>query len=200
MYKRAFILVGLFAMGASYFQVQWVDVTQQAVTVRASGVESEIEECLDNGREVKLRLELRLCRRRGSWLDACAEQRTQHHAVSYDSITESYKVVTDRLGDDAEPVAVGIPSRSDAVAATVTAENIPLSFLARDETELLSHERAYLQARAVFVCKGSVNRTVAQLSQILTFGLVNVVESDSGWMDFPVHPKHADTEDDTAER
>jgi hypothetical protein len=199
-YKGIVIIVGLLAMGASYFQVQWVDVTQQAVTFRASGIEAEIEECLDSGREVKLRLDLRLCRRRGSWLDACAEQRTQHHAVGYDSITESYKVVTDRLGDDAEPVAVGIPSRSDAIAATVTAENIPLSFLAREETELLSHERAYLQARAVFMCKGSVNRTVAQLSQILTFGLVNVVESDSGWMDFPVHHKHTDVQVDVSER
>ena len=187
-------------MGSTYFQVHWVDSTQQAVSVRATGVEGEVEECLDNGREVKLRFELRLCRKRGSWLDACAEQRTQHHAVSYDSITESYKVVTDRLGDDEDPVAVGMPSRSDAVAATVTAENIPLSFLARDETELLRHERAYLQARAVFACKGSVNRTVAQLSQIVTFGLVNVVESDSGWMDFPVHPKQADTGEGSAER
>ena len=200
MYKRALILVGLFAMGSAYFQVHWVDSTQQAVTVRAAGVEREVEECLDSGREVKLRFELRLCRRRGSWLDACAEQRTQHHAVSYDSITESYKVVTDRLGDDADPVAVGMPSRSDAIAATVKAEDIPLSFLARDEAGLLSHERTYLQARAVFACKGSVNRTVAQLSQILTFGLINVVESDSGWMDFPVHPTQADTSDDTAER
>jgi len=32
---------------------------------------------------------------------------------------------------------------------------------------------------------------VAHLSQILTFGIVNVVESDSGWMDFSVHPKQA---------
>ena len=200
MYKRALILAGLFAMGSAYFQVHWVDSTQQAVSVRATGVERDVEECLDSGREVKLRFELRLCRKRGSWLDACAEQRTQHHAVSYDSITESYKVVTDRLGDDADPVAVGMPSRSDAIAATATAENIPLSFLARDETELLSHERAYLQARAVFVCKGSVNRTVAQLSQILTFGLVNVVESDSGWMDFPVHSKQGDPDKGASER
>ena len=189
--QRASILIGLLAMGSSFFHVHWVDSSMTSVTIRATGVQEEMAECLEAGREAKLRFEMRLCRKRSSWLDACAQERTQHHSVSFDSITESYKVVTDRLGDEADPVAVEIPSQKDAIVATVTAENLPLSFLARDEENILSHDRAYLQARTGFVCKGSVNRTVAHLSQILTFGIVNVVESDSGWMDFSVHPKES---------
>lgn len=187
--QRASILIGLLTMGSTFFQVHWVDSSMTSVTIRATGVEEEMAECLEAGREAKLRFEMRLCRKRSSWLDACAQERTQHHSVSFDSITESYKVVTDRLGDEVDPVSVEIPSQKDAIVATVTAENLPLSFLARDEENLLSHDRAYLQARTVFVCKGSVNRTVEHLSQILTFGIVNVVESDSGWMDFSVRPK-----------
>ncbi len=184
--SRASIFIGFLAMGTSFFQVNWVDSTMTSVTIRATGVEEEMAECLEGGREAKLRFEMRLCRKRSSWLDACADQRTQHNSVSFDSITESYKVVTDRLGDEVDPVAVEIPSQRDAIVATVAAEGLPLSFLARDDANLLSHDRSYLQARAVFVCKGSVNRTVANLSQILNFGIVNVVESDSGWMDFSV--------------
>jgi hypothetical protein len=185
--KRTGILLALFATGSTFFQVHWVDSSMTSVTIRATGVEGEMDECLEAGREAKLRFEMRLCRKRSSWLDSCAEERTQHHSVSFDSITESYKVLTDRLGDDLDPVSVEVPSRTDAISAAVTAKSLPLSFLARDERDLLNHDRAYLQARAVFACKGSVNRTVAQLSQILTFGIVNVVESDSGWMDFSVH-------------
>ena len=185
---RASVLFGLLSMGSTFFQVHWVDSSRTSVSIRAVGVEEEMAECLEAGREAKLRFEMRLCRKRSSWLDACAEQRTQHHAVSFDSITESYKVVSDRLGDEVDPVAVEIPTRTDAIIATVTADNLPLSFLARNEEDLLSHDKAYLQARTVFACKGSVNRTVAHLSQILTLGIVNVVESDSGWMDFSVHP------------
>lgn len=185
---RASVLIGLLSMGSTFFQVHWVDSSRTSVSIRAVGVEEEMAECLEAGREAKLRFEMRLCRKRSSWLDACAEQRTQHHAVSFDSITESYKVVSDRLGDEVDPVAVEIPTRADAIIATVTADNLPLSFLARDEGDLLSHDKAYLQARTVFACKGSVNRTVAHLSQILTLGIINVVESDSGWMDFSVHP------------
>lgn len=186
---RASILISLLAMGSTFFQVNWVDSTMTSITLRATGVEQEMAECLDAGREAKLRFEMRLCRKRTSWLDACAQERTQHHSVSFDSITESYKVVSDRLGDDVDPVAVEVPSQKDAITATITADKLPLSFLARDEDDLLGHDRAYLQARTVFVCKGSVNRTVANLSQILTFGIVNVVESDSGWMDFSVRQK-----------
>ena len=185
---RVSLLVILLAMGSTFFQVHWVDTSLTSVTMRAVGVEGEMVECLEAGREAKLRFEMRLCRKRSNWLDACAEERTQHHAVSFDSITESYKVVSDRLGDEVDPVAVEIPSRTDAIIATSTAENIPLSFLARDEENLLSNDKAYLQARTVFACNGSVNRTVAHLSQILTLGIVNVVESDSGWVDFAVHP------------
>ena len=186
---RASVLVGLLSMGSTFFQVHWVDSSRTSVSIRAVGVEEEIAECLESGREAKLRFEMRLCRKRRSWLDACAEERTEHHAVSFDSITESYKVVSDRLGDEVDPVAVEIPSRTDAIVATVTAENLPLAFLVRDEEDLLSHDKAYLQARTVLACKGSVNRTVVHLSQILTLGIINVVESDSGWMDFSVHTK-----------
>lgn len=186
-------------MANTYFQVVWVDSSHTAVTIRAPGAEQEVAECLEGGREVKLRFQVRLCRKRNSWLDACAQERTQHHSISYDSITEAYKVVKDRLGDDADPVAVGIPSRDEAIEAALTAENVPLSFLARDESELLGHERGYLQARSVFVCKGSVNRTLAQLSQILTFGVLNVVESDSGWLDFSAQSRKASGEGEEAE-
>jgi hypothetical protein len=186
---RASVLIGLLSMGSTFFQVHWVDSSKTSVSIRAVGVEEEVAECLEAGREAKLRFEMRLCRKRSSWLDACAEERTEHHAVSFDSITESYKVVSDRLGDEVDPVAVEIPSRTDAIVATVTAENLPLSFLVRDEENLLSHDKAYLQARTVLACKGSVNRTVGNLSQILTLGIINVVEADSGWMDFSVHPK-----------
>ena len=189
MKKRAWILVSLFGMASSYFHVVWVDFSHHAVTVKASGAEAEVAECLEGGREAKLRFEMRLCRKRSSWLDACEQERSQHHSISYDSITESYKVVTDRLGDDVDPVAVGMPARKDAINAAVTVEGMPLSFLAQEEVELPAHDRGYLQVRLAFLCKGSVNRTLAQLSQVLTFGIVNVVESDSGWMDFPLRPK-----------
>lgn len=169
------------------FQLAWTTTNRNAVAIRAVGAEPEVNECLEGGREVKIRFEARLCRRRQSWFDACSTERTEHHEVSYDAITESYRVVSDRHGDEAEPVAVEVPVKSEAVRLALTVESLPLDFLIRDDS-LLDSSQVYLQTRSVTVCKGGLNRTVANLSQILTLGLVNVVESDSGWVDFAVDP------------
>lgn len=194
--RRVFLaLVGIAATAASFFKVQWVDPSMNALTIRASGSEEEVAACLDSSREAKLEFEMRLCRRRGSWLDACADVHTEKRSVSFDSISESYRVVSDRIGDGEDPVARGVQSKRDAVTAAVTAEDVPLALLEKGKEGISKHPRAYIQFRAVFTCKGSVNRTFARLSQILTLGLVNVIESDSGWIDFVVQPSPAPASD-----
>jgi hypothetical protein len=181
-------MLGAFALADAFFRVSWTDGSQAAVSIKAEGLRPAIEECLDSGREAKVRMQMRLCRKRSSWFDACATERSEHHSINYDIITESYRVISDRHGDENDPVVVGVPERRQAVDATTTVDSLTLDFLARGDSDLVSQERGYLQARAVIVCKGSVNRTFAQLSQIVTLGLVNVKEEDSGWVDFPIKP------------
>jgi hypothetical protein len=184
----SFVMLGAFALADAFFRVSWTDGSQAAVSIKAEGLRPAIEECLDSGREAKVRMQMRLCRKRSSWFDACATERSEHHSINYDIITESYRVISDRHGDENDPVVVGVPERRQAVDATTTVDSLTLDFLARGDSDLVSQERGYLQARAVIVCKGSVNRTFAQLSQIVTLGLVNVKEEDSGWVDFPIKP------------
>ncbi len=188
MINFSFVMLGAFALADAFFRVSWTDGSQAAVSIKAEGLRPAIEECLDSGREAKVRMQMRLCRKRSSWFDACATERSEHHSINYDIITESYRVISDRHGDENDPVVVGVPERRQAVDATTTVDSLTLDFLARGDSDLVSQERGYLQARAVIVCKGSVNRTFAQLSQIVTLGLVNVKEEDSGWVDFPIKP------------
>jgi hypothetical protein len=172
------------ALAQPFFGVYWASLEHRAVTVKAYGFEQNVKECLDASMEAKIRYEIQICRRRTAWFDSCVEPRTENHSIAFDSITESYRVVVDRHGDEAEPSMVGIPSRAEAVVDMITLEAVSLSHLSRDEVRLLSEGARYVQIRGVFSCKGSVNRTIARLSHFLTFGLVNVVESDSGWFDF----------------
>jgi hypothetical protein len=184
--RFSFVVIAALALTEGFFQVKWTDSSQGAISIRAAGIEAELAECLESSREAKIRFEMRMCRKRSSWFDSCATSRSEHHSIGFDAVTESYRVVSDRHDDEADPVAVGFSTRAEAVKAAAFVKDVSLPFLARDEEGLLDHSRAYIQARAVVVCKGSVNRTVAQLSQILTLGIVNVVESDSGWQDFVV--------------
>jgi hypothetical protein len=184
----SFLTLGALVLADTFFRVSWTDGSQAAVSIKAEGLRPAIEECLDSGREAKVRMQMRLCRKRTSWFDSCATERSEHHSINYDIITESYRVISDRHGDESNPVVVGVPDRRQAVDATIAADKVDLEFLARGDAELASQEQSYLQARTVLLCKGSVNRTFAQLSQIVTLGLVNVKEEDSGWLDFPIKP------------
>ena len=83
------MILTLLATLAPYFQVAWTTPAKRAVVIRAVGAESEVEECVEAGREARVRFEMRLCRRRKNWFDACAKERTEHHQLSYDAITES---------------------------------------------------------------------------------------------------------------
>lgn len=200
MIRIPLFVVAAFALGDAFFHVNWMGGAHDSISIQAAGVEEEVAECLASSREAKIRFEVRLCRKRSSWLDSCATSRSEHHAVGFDAVTESYRVVSDRHDDSAEPVAVGFPNRSEAIKAASFVNDIPLSFLAREESDLVDHSRAYIQARAIVVCKGGVSRAVAQLSQILTLGIVNVVESDSGWHDFFVRSEMSDDEKAIAQR
>ncbi len=179
----AFSLI-IAALAQPFFGVYWTTLEHHAVTVKAYGFEQSVTECLGSSREAKIRYEIQICRRRTAWFDSCAEPRLENHSIAFDSITESYRVVADRHGDESGPSTVGIPSRAEAVMSMITLEALSLEHLSRDETRLLSEKARYVQVRGVFSCKGSVNRTIARLSQVLTFGLVNVIDSDSGWFDF----------------
>jgi hypothetical protein len=115
--------------------------------------------------------------------------RSEVHSVEYEPISEAYRVVTDRFNDEDDRLAVGVPTIRDALRAMTTMENLPLGFLARGDDTLIKERGAYVQVRTVFSCRGGVNRTVARLSQVLTLGIVNVVEETSDWYDFELFPE-----------
>jgi hypothetical protein len=170
-------------------QVRWSTHDQQGITIEAPDREAQIIECLESSQQARLRFEVRLCRKRSGWLDHCEDPRGELHTARYDDVNESYRVVSDRFGDELEPTAVNVPSRTEAVRLTRTLQNLPLNFLLREEPELLGHSNAYLQIRTIFICRGGSSRPLAHLSRILTLGLVDTVEDRTDWEDFTLTPQ-----------
>jgi len=182
--------VALFPMlvfAFSLVEVRWTTPTQNAIQVVAPERSADVQECLEDSLKAKLRFEVRVCRKRSGWVDHCDEPRSELHTVTYDEVTESYRVVSDRLDDEQEPISIEVPSRVEAVRLVTSIENLPLKFLTPEEPELLNHAEAYLQIRTVFNCRGNSSRPFTHISRILTFGLLNNVEDRSGWEDFALH-------------
>lgn len=182
------IVIGVFSLSTSFLSVSWSSWEKESVTIRAPGLEGAVVECLNSAMQAHVRFEAQLCRRRVGWIDRCEAARSELHTIKYDGITESYRVVSDRFGDSLDAMAVGIPARAEAIRAELSFENLSLRFLGREQEELIKHPAAYISARTIFRCKGGSNRTLAHLSQFLTLGLVNVVESTSEWFEFSLHP------------
>lgn len=178
------VVLKVLTFAVAMLQVRWVGQDMTSLTVVAGDRQEDIRECLEASLEARLRFEARLCHRRSMWLDGCEESRSELHTVKFDDITESYRVVSDRFKDEVEPTAVSIPARSEAIRLATSLQGIPLAFLARGNASLVADEGAYVQVRTIFVCRGSVNRTFAHLSRIITLGLINAVEDRSSWSDF----------------
>lgn len=191
-------IIGSLSVVQPFLVVQWASPQQQSVSIVMPGLRADVDECLADGRQARVRLEIRLCRRRSTWLDHCEHARSELHTIEFDGITESYRVVSDRFGDISEATAVGLPTREQALDQTLRSEGLPLSFLAREAPHLLSDPGAYVSARTIFRCRGASHRTFAHLSRFLTLGLVNAVESTSDWADFPLFPP-ADEDQGAAE-
>jgi hypothetical protein len=72
------------------------------------------------------------------------------------------------------------------MGTALTVEGVPVIFLASGDEKLANDPAAYIQVRGTFSCKGSVNRTLARLSQLFTLGIVNAVETTTDWYDFEI--------------
>jgi hypothetical protein len=178
------LIAPILALVFGLIEVRWTTPENRSITIEAPERAEEVVDCLESSLQARIRFEIRVCRKRSGWLDYCEDARSELHTAQFDEVTESYRVTTDRWGDDLEPTAEGIPARTDAVRMLHTLQDLPLSFLIESEPEILSNPKAYLQVRTVFVCRGGSSRTLAHLSRIVTLGIVNNLEERSDWRDF----------------
>lgn len=181
------LVAGISLSVVAALQVSWATKDQRGLTIVSLERQEEVRECLDASLLARVRFEMRLCHRRENWLDGCEDIRSEVHTIQFDEVTESYRVVSDRLGDKLEATAVGVPSRAEAVKLTLTVPQMPLEFLARDNPAVLGQDGTYVQVRTGISCRGGGPRMFAHLSRILTLGLVNTVESRSSWHDFTLY-------------
>jgi hypothetical protein len=179
-------IVALSCLASAHAAVQllWKTQNHNEINIVAPERAEAIRECLESELKARLRFEVRLCRRRSGWVDHCEDSRSQLHTATYDQVTETYRVTTDRFDDESEPTAVGVPSRDEAIRLVTTLEGFPIRFLVREESDILDHSRAYLQARTIFNCRGNSSRPFTHLSRILTLGLHNNVEDRDEWENF----------------
>lgn len=178
--------VAALALVAGPFQVQWSSPQREALSIRVVGAQTALGECLDSGRKGRLKVEFRVCRSSPAWFDSCRPTQSGMNSIEFDAISESFRVVSDLRDDGSDAIAVGMPNRPEALQAAVEVRALPLDFLAQGDTFVLKEPGTYVQLRATTSCRGSVNRILVNLSEILTLGMVTAGENTSDWFDFTI--------------
>lgn len=155
-----------------------------AVMVSVRGFDQVSEQCFKSGLELRYRYELRVCRTASFWYDRCGSNRIIMRSSQWDPTHETFKVISDRLGDAKEPEVVTYTDPEAARRRLSLINQISLSETFATDADLLAERRRYLQVRLLTQCKGVSNQTVERLSYFLSLGMVRTNGFDSGWISF----------------
>ena len=175
--------------GLPEFRVSWSDQSQQALNIFLGGYNETVERCIESGLEVRYRYEMQLCRRRTGWFHACGERQVVIQSREYDAISQSYRILRDRLGDERAGLRSSAASLSEGLAAVSNVTALPLDFLSAGDESLRSGQSLYVSARVLATCRGQYNETLARIGYLLTLGMVRVSAINTGWIDFNLEPQ-----------
>ena len=161
--------------------VNWYNKKKTKLIFSIEGKDPELIKCIDNGLEARYRIEATLCKSRNLWFDKCPLSLVDTYFLSYDPISETYKVEIDRHRDNLDPLISVFNKRELALQAFKDSMPVHIDFFAGGRAEFLTNKKLYIKARAFSTCKGEYNSTFSDISYYLTLGLIRVEGFNTGW-------------------
>ncbi len=172
-----FPLIVLFA--SPELTVQHSNQNPKVFSLEVSGKDEIVNDCLNNGQEIRYRFELKICDSDSFWND-CSEEIVETHFLSWNPISNSYQMITDLHRDQRLPEGQTYDQREDALTALRAIKNLNLEQFPK--IKLTSN--SYLETRAFSECRGEYSKTLEELSYYLSFGLLRLSGFSTGWKKF----------------
>lgn len=169
-------------------RVKWTSPKEEGVNVSIVEKDPLLDNCVKSGFEMRYRYEVQLCRKRTFWFSECKDKRIVYNALDFDPISESYKLTRDLWDDEVAPDTISLQAAEEASERMSNVEALPLSFLGEGDGDFTSQPKLFIVVRAYSECRGEYNRTLADISKFLTFGLLKISGFDSGSKTFEVRP------------
>lgn len=142
-----------------------------------------LDNCAQSGIEVHYRFQVKLCRRRSWWTDSCSDMQQFVRTMQFDPISENFRMLTDKMGDDLDPEVFYVDSLATAFETLSTLKRVSLPEIT-EQSSYKPGPRDYLSVKLLSECKGEYSRIATRISTVITLGLINVGRFDSGWIDF----------------
>lgn len=162
--------------------VRWQSSERSTLEVLVGPGDSFIDSCTASGLELRVRYTLQLCSARRFWRDHCAPAVVETRSLKQDTESGEAAVMIDRWDDPTPPVSVRFQEVEEGLRQVAQLSGIALSELIASSSS--SYKPTYLAVRVNVECKGEMSRVQRRLSEVLTFGLVEMRGEDSGWINF----------------
>lgn len=167
--------------------VHWQDRENEILLLTYEQDSAIAKECVDTGFTFEQRYLLRACADGDAWFLDCKRTRRQVNKISHDPIRNEYTVATDLHGDTKQPLTTSFTSFKKAFSFFSQVSDLPVSHMQRDDKD-----KKDLSIRIVSQCLGEYSETLAQLSYLLTLGIVDIGWSDTDWIDFQLDKEATD--------
>lgn len=182
MILKILIFISLFAVSSLEVRVESTDAKHLSVKFLQEHYPAAREQ-LGKGLELRFRYTFKLCQKYSIWFDSCADELVIIYRVRHDPVTESFRVTTDRLGDQDKPVTVSYSDIEQALAIVSRVEQISLELLPEWKKYSSRAKRAYLGSRLVISLRDTERSFLDWLPRIITLGLIDSSDFDSQWQD-----------------
>ena len=168
------------AEAAPRLSVAWATTQLNSVTIVLAEQGERAETCLSRGFEPRIRYRAQLCWRRMFWADSCSDQHEEYRSIQFDSVSDTYRLVRDKIGDKLEATQESVANFREAAELFSNIPELELAPLgwAKDD------RRYYLNVRAVGDCKGEYSEMVTSIPYFLSLGLVRIGSVNTGWIRF----------------
>ena len=162
--------------------VRWQSPDRTKLEILVGAGDSFIDSCTNSGLELRVRYTLQLCSARRFWRDRCASEVVETRSLKQDTESGETAVMIDRWDDPEPPASVRFPEVEQGLREVTALSGVALSELIASSSGEITP--TYLAVRVNVECKGEMSRVQRRLSEVLTFGLVEMRGEDSGWINF----------------
>ena len=160
----------------------------ESLSIKIVGRDELLGQCIKSGFVLKYNFEAQLCSKRLLWFDHCEEKRLIRHALSYDSITDRYRLDTEYVGHYQSKDSEYYDSLPEAQRALAQLKELPLEYVVPKSSASLYDENAYFDVKVTSECSEGKVHILQDLSYILTLGMYRVTGFDTGWISFNFKP------------
>lgn len=170
--------------------LDWINKNEGTfvLSVDISGGECS-RRALSSGLGAKYRYKIQSCRAKPGWKSECNEPLTEIRYIRFDPILDRYKLVIDRLGDEIEPRSISLETKDDAIKYLSRVDDITIAQLEHltPGQKYLAADDIFLRVRVESECRRGLRGALRLIPHILTFGIVDRKDFDTGWLDFYPH-------------